>query len=138
MNKIFLILSVTLLIVAVSCKKQAGEGGQATIKGKIWERKVGALMNTIAQYPAPEKAVYIIYGDDATYGNKIQTEPDGTYEFKYLRKGSYKIYAYSLDSVTILGPPQNANAPKIGVSKTVEITGRKQTVDAGTIVVLNY
>jgi len=138
MKKIFLILSVTLLIVAVSCKKQAGEGGQATIKGKVLERKMTIdFSHCQGQYNAAEKAVYIVYGDDASYGNKTQTEPDGTYEFRYLRKGSYKIYVYGNDSAGTIGPPINASAPKIAVFKTVEITSRKQTVDAGISVIYN-
>ncbi len=138
MKRIIFGLSISALLCSVSCKKQAGEGGQATIKGKIMERKMSADFSTCyGQYVAADKTVYIVYGDDATYGNDTKTGPDGVYEFKYLRKGSYKIYTYSNDSAGTVGPPVNASAPKIAISKSVEITSRKQVVEAGSTIIYN-
>ncbi len=143
MKKVFFVLGITLIVIS-SCKKEAGEGGQATITGKIWARNVrpdfGALYN---QGPGADIDVYIIYGDDATYGNRVKSGPDGVYEFDYLRKGNYKIYAYSKDSVaTVATPPYSPSnpdlhAPNKAIIKSVEITSKKQTVDAGTIVIEN-
>ncbi len=143
MKKVILILAVAASVIT-SCKKPAGEGGNSSIQGKIWARNnrpdFGALYG---QGPGADVDVYIIYGDDATYGNKVKSGPDGVYEFQYLRKGSYKIYAYSQDSVaTVATPPYsplnpNLHAPNMAVIKTVEITKRKQTVDAGTMIINN-
>ncbi|MEI6489095.1 MAG: hypothetical protein WCP52_09040 [Bacteroidota bacterium] len=138
MKKIICGISIFILLFSISCKKQAGEGGQATIKGKVMERKMSADFTTCyGQYVSADKTVYIIYGDDATYGNNTKTGPDGVFEFQYLRKGSYKIYTYSNDSLGTVGPPVNASAPKIAVSKSVEITSRKQLYESGTMVVYN-
>ncbi len=134
MNKLFLILSVTLLIISVSCKKQAGQGGQATIQGKVYLRKMSPSFQFIYQTPAENLSVYIIYGDDLTYGANTNTSPDGVYQFQYLRKGSYKIYVYSNDSAGTVGPPINASAPKIAVYKEVNVTSKKQTVDVSPII----
>lgn len=129
---------VTFAIAIASCKKPAGEGGNSSIKGTVHTKNYNpdfsALIN---QYAGADLDVYIIYGDDATYGNKTKSGPDGVFEFQYLRKGSYKIYIYSKDSVGTVGPPQNLNAPKIAIFKRVEISKKKEVVDAGTFEIYN-
>jgi hypothetical protein len=60
------------------------------------------------------------------------------FEFKYLRKGNYKIYVYSRDSLGTVGPPYstlnpNTHAPDKAVFKSVEINDKKAMVDAGTL-----
>ena len=49
----------------------------------------------VDSFYAQAEHVYIIYGDAAYFGDDIKTSYDGTYEFPYLRKGSYTIFAYS-------------------------------------------
>ena len=138
MRKIILVLSVIVLLLCGSCKQQAGEGGMGTIQGKVLERKMSNdFSHCLGQYPAADFSVYIIYGDDVTYGNNMNTGPDGVYEFQYLRKGSYRIYVYSNDSAGTLGPPINANAPKKAIYKDARITSNKQVVDAGTTIIYN-
>ena len=122
-------IAVTLLSTS-ACKKSEGEGGKATITGKIWVKRynqVGVPMPLPeGEYAGAYEDVYIIYGDDATYGDKVQANFDGVYEFKYLRTGSYKIYSYSSGtSIT--------TANRVAITKDVEISEKKQTVDAGTI-----
>ncbi len=133
-----LVKTILLSFIAIavlstsSCKKSEGEGGKATITGKIWIKKymvnntgTGTIVYS-GEYAGAYEDVYIIYGDDATYGERIETNGNGVYEFKYLRLGSYKIYAYSS------GPSLNA-INRVAVMKEVEITEKKQTVDAGKI-----
>lgn len=143
MKKLFFILSVTLAIALTSCKKPAGQGGNSNIQGKIhtknYNSNFSALLN---EYPGADVDVYIIYGDEVSYGDKIKSGPDGVFEFKYLRKGSYKLYVYSKDSIGTISPPYsvlnpNLNAPKIAVFKNVEISKKKETVDAGTFEIYN-
>lgn len=122
-------IAVALLSIS-SCKKSEGEGGQATITGKIWVKRyinpTGALASLADSYPGAYEDVYIIYGSDETYGDKVQANPDGIYEFKYLRPGNYKIYAYSSgENVT--------TANRVAVLKEIEITKKKQTVECETI-----
>lgn len=143
MKKQLLFISFAFAIIFTSCKKPAGEGGNSTIQGKIhtknYNTNFSALLN---DYAGADLDVYIIYGDDATYGNKTKSGPDGVFEFQYLRKGSYKIYVYSKDSVGTVGPPYsiitpNLNAPKVAVFKSVEISKKKVKIDAGTFEIYN-
>jgi len=116
-----------------SCKKEEGEGGNSSITGSIWVKKFNTTgILVLGEYAGAYEDVYIIYGDDSNYGNRIQANPEGKYEFKYLQPGHYKIYAYSKDSTG------NADAPKFAIIREVEITKKKQTVDAGTIRITEY
>ena len=126
-----LILStfVVLLLVA-SCAKDAGEGGTSSIKGKVYAKYYNKTFTSlIGETYAPDKDVYIIFGDDVTYGDKQKTCYDGSFEFKYLRKGKYKVYAYSLDT-TLTNP-----STQFAVIAEVEITKNGETEVTNDIVI---
>ncbi len=120
---------VVLLLVA-SCAKDAGEGGSSSIKGKVYAKYYNKTFTSlIGETYAPDKDVYIIFGDDVTYGDKQKTCYDGSFEFKYLRKGKYKVYAYSLDT-TLTNP-----STQFAVIAEVEITKNGETVVTNDIVI---
>jgi len=130
MKKIMSILVIALAITTASCKKPAGEGGNSSIKGNVWAQKWNGTFTVLTSEGVGQNVdVFIIYGDDTSYGDKISTSPDGTFEFNYLRPGSYKVYVYSKTTTTA-----NPNG-KFAVSVDVEITKKKQEVDAGKITV---
>jgi hypothetical protein len=122
-----------MLIFLFACKKEEGDGGKASIQGNIWVKKYNASgVVILGEYAGAYEEVFIIYGDEVSYGDKVEANPEGKYEFKYLRPGNYKVYAYSKDS---LG---DVSASKFAVIKEVEITKKKETVDAGKIVIYDY
>jgi hypothetical protein len=132
-RNISLIALSLVLILGVSCKKEAGEGGKADIHGSIKVKKYNSTGTVImGEYPGAYEEVFIVYGDDPSYGDKTEANPEGKYEFKYLRPGTYKIYAYSDDS---LG---NYEAPKFAMIKEVKISKKKESVDAGETLVFTY
>lgn len=139
MSKKITLLAVTIALVIASCNKPEGEGGRATIQGKIWVENY----NTLGAYPGgsytlkgefagADEDVYIIYGDDVSYGNKVKSGPDGVFEFKYLRKGDYKIYVQSKDT-TRQSYYFGSGIKTVDVS--VSIADKKETVDAGTLTI---
>ena len=85
-----------------SCKKPSGVGGTSTIKGRL------KVANWTAGYPGPSTylgtsigediSVYIVYGDTGFYNDNVKSNYDGTFQFDYLNKGKYKIFAYSDDT----------------------------------------
>lgn len=94
-----LILFITLATVLFACKKAPGEGGKATINGSIWvEDWNGAFTIKNGEYAGYDRDVYIIYGDAGGYSDRTRTNYNGEFEFRYLRKGKYKIYVYSKDN----------------------------------------
>ncbi len=98
---------IFLLLIAVSfmsCEKEAGEGGTSEIRGKIYVNKYNADMTyLLKEYYAPEEDVYIIYGDDDIYSERTRTNYDGSFIFRNLQKGKYKIFAYSKNLVIPAG-----------------------------------
>lgn len=98
--RLFLFLFVPLMTVSLSgCEKDPGEGGTSSISGKVFAKDYNSTFTVLqGEYYAPDIWVYIVYGDDKDYGDRIKTSYTGEYEFKYLRPGTYHIYAYSKDS----------------------------------------
>ncbi len=137
-RKITLSLAVIIGLIAFSCNKPAGEGGRATIKGLIWVENYSTLNNMSDTYTfkgefvGADEDVYIIYGDDVSYGSKVKSGPDGVFEFKYLRKGDYKIYVKSKD--TTRASYFNGSGIKT-VDVSVSIADKKATVDAGKLTI---
>lgn len=98
---IILLFIVFLSTFAFSCRKTPGQGGNSTIRGKVKAIYYDVFGNAYPYY-AGKIDVYIIYGDEAYFGDDVETSYDGTYEFRYLRKGQYTLFAYS-DCDTCLG-----------------------------------
>lgn len=118
-NKI--ILFTLLGFLFWSCEKGPGEGGLASIEGKLYVYKYNGNCTELRdEYYAIDQRVYIIAGNEATFFDNVRTGPDGTFLFKYLRKGKYKIYAVA----------KNCNIPggEEPVFLEVEIKNRKEKV----------
>ncbi len=127
------IISLSLILVAFfffnSCKKIEGQGGSSTIKGVINVKKYSVVGSLVAEYPGAEVDVYIIYGEGNTfYNDRIKTSYDGSFEFNYLEEGDYTVFVYE-DNNDIINYPGGSSA----VLVTTSISGKKTTVDLGTI-----
>lgn len=121
----FCITMVALILFVSACTKPAGPGGKATIKGKVYAYDFDNTQNYLMSsgYSAGTK-VYIVYGDDKVASAKVVTDYDGSFEFKYLHKGKYKIFVNSLDtSYKVKG-----NDTEIPLIKEVEIKDAKKTI----------
>ena len=112
---------VTLSVVETSCKKGPGEGGRASIKGKVYTVNYNSAMTfpMDSGYLGGQK-VYIIYGDETAVGRSQDSNNEGAYEFSFLRKGKYKVYVYS---------KTKANQLDSAVVQTGEITDKKQVLE---------
>lgn len=120
---------VTLLIglIFVSCHKSEGEGGTSTIKGKVYIENYNSVGSLVGEYDGAEEDVYIIYGETSTtYNDKFETSFDGSFEFNFLAKGKYRIFAYEDCDTCASG--------KIRKEMFVDINDNKSTVDVGTII----
>jgi hypothetical protein len=132
MNKFFFLIAALIVGTGItSCKKPAGEGGNSSIKGSVWvEDWDKNFVGINYQYAGADEDVYIVYGSDASYGDRIRSGSDGVFEFKYLRPGKYKVYVYSQEK-----QPTSSSPPQVAKVVELEITGKKQTIDAGKITV---
>jgi hypothetical protein len=130
--KQFRLLPLILFLVFgfSSCSKEEGEGGNSTIYGTIIVHDYNSSYTQLnGIYNGADEDVYIIYGDDRSYSERIRSNYNGVYEFKYLRPGNYKVYVYSEDS-TLTMP-----SGKYAVVREVRISGNRQTVKADDIVI---
>ena len=96
-NLIFLFVIIFCLF---SCEKPEGEGGTSEIKGKITYYTISYNAQTSSNdtnyYPKSGKDIFIIYSADSMdlFDDKTETDWNGNYSFKYLRKGDYTLYTY--------------------------------------------
>lgn len=123
-----LIFITACILFVLSCKKEPGIGGDASITGSVYVQHYNSTFTQfISQYPGADVYVYLVFGDDISYSKRIKTSYNGEFEFKYLYTGDYTLYAYSLDStLTIAGGT-------IPILRNVSITDRKQTVNIDTL-----
>jgi hypothetical protein len=119
---------LVLCLSLISCSKEAGDGGNSTIYGKVtaWDYNA-EFTNLKGIYPAADEEVFIIYGDDFSYSERIRTNYEGIYEFKYLRPGDYTIYVYSKDSTLTMPSEMYAEV------RNITIDSRKQYVEVEEI-----
>ncbi len=110
--KSFLILAVTALLLS-ACNKGPGEGGTGTVQGfvKLVHHPDDDYTLTPDTMVAAKTDVFIIYGDEAYFGDDAETNANGMYRFEYLRPGNYTVFAYS----TL------PSGEKVAVSETVEL-----------------
>jgi hypothetical protein len=129
--QISLVFFLVLFILTTSCKKEPGPGGKSTIYGKVLVKDYNSTFTVLQEtYYGPGIWVYLVYGDDRDYGDRVQTGYDGTWEFKYLRPGTYKVYALSRDSTL----QTNAEVPVI---TDVVVPNQKQDIEVSDLVIFN-
>lgn len=115
----------SFLLALTACRKDPGIGGDAKVYGKIYYKHYNSTFTTlINEGYLSDTYVYIVFGENVNYGQRIKTNYKGEFEFKYLYKGDYKIYSYGLDSAAMV----NGQLPISEKASVVnfEITDRKQ------------
>jgi len=98
-----------------SCKREPGQGGTSSIKGKVIAT-YHDVFDSAYVYPASREDVYIVYGDGDFNGDNVKTSYDGSYEFNYLKKGHYTVYAYS-DCDTCVNGSKRAELVSVDIAK---------------------
>ncbi len=127
------LLGLCLITLMNACKKGAGEGGRAFIKGKVFIKNFTAPPGPFIlqdEYYAQGENVYIVYGDQPGVGKSVRTSYDGSFQFEYLRKGNYKVFAYSDDTSSTL------NSKTKAIIANVEIKSPTETVSIPDIVIV--
>ncbi len=79
----------------ISCTKQAGEGGLASISGKVYGHDYDKQGNLKAEGYMGEVRVYISVEGSSELLDDVRTRYDGSYEFPFLRKGNYQLWVYT-------------------------------------------
>jgi hypothetical protein len=119
------------LIFFNACKKEAGEGGNSRLAGKIILREYTAFPILYTETVATDEDVFIIYGDDDnSIDDRTRSSYDGSYKFEFLNKGKYRIFAYTQDTILTTFGQQKA------VVMEAEITKNNSTVEIPTITII--
>lgn len=81
--------------VLAACEKEPGEGGRATVQGKVWGRDLDNDGFLKTEGFLGDQRVYIGVDGEATSFETVRTSYDGSYSFPFLRKGNYKVWVFS-------------------------------------------
>mmetsp|Transcript_12301 Transcript_12301/g.14312 ORF Transcript_12301/g.14312 Transcript_12301/m.14312 type:complete len:145 (+) Transcript_12301:111-545(+) len=134
-STLFVLGLLFTLLATSGCQKIEGPGGAATIQGKLYVREYDSAGNLIKEYDAADMDVYIIYGndpDETYFHDDIKTSYDGTFKFRFLEPGNYRIFFY--EDATYQELISNPNGPnQKAIIQEITITDKKEVVDLGTI-----
>lgn len=102
------------------------DDGSSVISGVLMEQEFVGSFPVGAPYVSQENEIYITYGTDEVYFDRMDTGFDGKYEFKGLVKGIYTLYAYSTCGTCV-----NVNDT---VSYQIEITNNNTSLAGDTLI----
>ena len=126
----YIIAAIVCLLFLPACKKEEGEGGKAEIHGVVLRQQVNAVGNAVGlPYPYQDTRVFIVYGDHDFQDDDVRTGPNGQYEFRWLRKGTYTVYTYGECACP---------GKTVAISQQVSIDGKKDVVNVPVITVANF
>lgn len=120
MKRLFLIVSVlAAMLTFFSCNTGEGTGGTGTVEGTVFtvlhpDDNYNLDTDTII---GSKVDVFLVYGNQPFYGDDVKTDHTGFFRFKYLRPGTYTVYAYS----TL------ASGERVAVMQTVTVERGKTT-----------
>lgn len=129
-KRAFIAIIFLSLVNIYSCKKEPGEGGNATVYGRVWVRDYNPTFSALLDsYWAQNEDVFIIYGNEKGVSDRVRTSYNGSYQFKFLRPGKYTIFAYSKDSTL-------QTLAEIPIIKTITIGNNDNEVEVPQIDIL--
>lgn len=121
------------IVAFISCEKEEGIGGTASIKGTVFQQDLNfQLSKSGAARLLADKDVFISYGNNTTVDDKIETSPSGEFIFSYLTPGTYTIFTYSDDTLNF------RSKNDIVLSFTITISDKDEKADVGDILVYNH
>ena len=124
----YIVILALIFSSITACKKEAGDGGNSSIKGRVVREFRTVLTNPLTSggvFPAADVDVFIRYGNNVSPDDRAYTNPNGEFEFLNLRPGAYTIYVYSKDTTVLATSWDEDHMP---VLRTTEISDKKQTV----------
>ncbi|MFL5752293.1 MAG: hypothetical protein ACJ76F_02715, partial [Bacteroidia bacterium] len=124
------LLLIVMAGISGSCKKPPGPGGKATVKGRVLAKDFNNTNSyVLGEYYAPGENVYICYGNNENVANDIKTSADGSFQFRFLNKGHYKVFVTSADtSIHVKGADK-----EVPVQVEFDIISATQTIDLGDL-----
>ncbi|MBL4703398.1 MAG: hypothetical protein JKY54_02695 [Flavobacteriales bacterium] len=120
-----------LIALSISCEKEPGYGGKASIKGQLTIEKYDLVGQVEDSYTGMNKRVSIIYGEeDNIADDDMKSSFDGTFEFKHLHPGKYTVYLYS-DHLTLSSVVIDST-----IQFEIDIVEKEAVIDLGEIIIV--
>lgn len=120
-------------LILISCTKQEGEGGLASIEGVVMVQNVNPLLEKVGDlYRATDEKVFISYGSNEFVDNDVSTSPEGKFIFNYLTPGDYSVFVYS-DDTTLYNSAEN-----MVVKKQISIKNKKEKAKLDTVIIYKF
>ncbi|MFT7614519.1 MAG: hypothetical protein ACI9J3_003501 [Parvicellaceae bacterium] len=130
MTRVYAIIMASA-ICFFGCSKSPGYGGKGVIKGNVTINKVDVFGQIEGSYIGTDQEISIIYGDNSNQiDDDIKTSFDGSFQFKYLYPGNYKVFLYS-DHIQNMVAPRDSS-----ILFEVNIAGKEDVMDIGEIIVI--
>ncbi|MBL7717884.1 MAG: hypothetical protein JNL72_03535 [Flavipsychrobacter sp.] len=124
-NRIKIALPFLVSLLIISCKKEPGPGGLASVKGKVYAYDFTSGKTLISEGYLGEIRVYIGAADGSEHFDDIRTSYDGSYQFNFLRKGKYKVWVFAKSDTAVLTSPEGQQH----FIQEVEVTDKKGEVE---------
>jgi hypothetical protein len=92
-----------LFMLFTGCESPEGYGGSSSIRGKIIKEYYNEDYSLfIRDEPSVDEELFLLFGDNENVGDRVVTSATGSFEFTYLRPGSYTVYYRGEDTTTLL------------------------------------
>jgi hypothetical protein len=90
------------ILVTTSCSKDEGYGGSSHIEGQLICRYYNEDFTVFqGEEPAKDEDIFLLFGDNKTVADDIETSNTGHFSFEYLWPGNYQLYYYSDDTARL-------------------------------------
>lgn len=100
-----------------SCTQSEGFGGNSHLKGQLIVRYYNNDFTVFqGEEPAIDEEVFIVFGNDKTIGENVETSSDGSFEFEYLWPGKYQLF-YKTDDTTGIAMDQTTISVDVDLNK---------------------
>jgi hypothetical protein len=99
-----IVLPILICSILLSCKKEPGPGGLASIKGRVFAYDLTNQGDSITSGYLGDIRVYIAAMDDSVSFDDVRTSYNGAYEFNFLRKGTYKVWVFAESDTAVFTP----------------------------------
>lgn len=116
----YISIIIVLLCILSACSKNEGEGGSASIQGRVFAFNLNSVGNIADSAYIGDERIFISYGDHTIIDDETRTSYDGSYRFNNLIKGNYTIFIFSYCGKCPLN--------QLVLKKNVSITERKQKI----------
>jgi hypothetical protein len=117
MKIIIYLLGLLAAFGLTSCSQNEGFGGNSNIQGQLITRYYNSDFTVFqGEEPAIDEEIFIVFGDNKTIGDNVETSFDGSFELEYLWPGKYQLF-YKTDDTTVIALDQTTISIDINLNK---------------------